>query len=85
MILDSASVHKSSDLPAIFEEYGCHLLYLPPYSPELNPIERCWAWVKQKLYQLMQESKKSFRTLLNKAIAHCSYFSKVFQLNHELL
>jgi transposase len=41
VILDNASVHKSSDLLAIFEEYECHLLYLPPYSPELNPIEKC--------------------------------------------
>ncbi|NBW58791.1 IS630 family transposase, partial [bacterium] len=38
--LDNTPVHKSSHLPNVFQEYGCHLPYLPPYSPELNPIER---------------------------------------------
>jgi len=28
---------------------GCHLLYLPPYSPDLNNIERCWSWLKSRI------------------------------------
>ncbi|MDR1891201.1 MAG: transposase [Puniceicoccales bacterium] len=34
------------------ENVGCQLLYLPPYSPDLNPIEHYWAWLKSKLSNL---------------------------------
>lgn len=72
LILDNASVHKSTELTNLFAEHGCTFLFLPPYSPELNPIEQCWAWVKQKLYQLMSQSKRPFRKLLDQAISFYS-------------
>ncbi|MGH2415745.1 MAG: transposase, partial [Microcystaceae cyanobacterium] len=28
---------------------GCHLLYLSPYSPDLNKIEQCWSWLKSRI------------------------------------
>jgi transposase len=28
---------------------GCHLLDLPPYSPDFNRIEKCWAWLKSRI------------------------------------
>lgn len=44
IILDGAGWHKSKklEIPANVE-----ILYLPPYSPELNPVERLWAYLKR--------------------------------------
>jgi transposase len=36
----------------IIENVDCQLLHLPPYSPDLNPIENYWAWLKNKLSYL---------------------------------
>nr|WP_143143332.1 transposase [Suttonella ornithocola] len=45
--MDNAAFHKRSDVQAIIEEHGHEILWLPPYSPDLNPIEKMWAWIKQ--------------------------------------
>ncbi|WP_211268177.1 transposase, partial [Suttonella ornithocola] len=44
---DNAAFHKRSDIQAIIEEHGHEIVWLPPYSPDLNPIEKMWAWIKQ--------------------------------------
>ncbi|MCL2198523.1 MAG: transposase [Defluviitaleaceae bacterium] len=31
----------------------CEVIFLPPYSPDLNPIEKSWAWLKQKLKSVL--------------------------------
>lgn len=49
VIMDNATFHKSSDTRKIIEEAGCSLLFLPPYSPDLNPIEKYWANLKRKI------------------------------------
>ncbi len=46
VILDNASFHRKAKLKALLEPCGCHLLPLPPYSPELNPIEHLWHQIK---------------------------------------
>ncbi|MBW4552265.1 MAG: transposase [Aphanocapsa sp. GSE-SYN-MK-11-07L] len=35
---------------------GCQVVYLPPYSPDLNRIEKCWAWLKSRIRKLLPES-----------------------------
>ena len=40
VIWDNASVHKSQKLADAFEAAGIHLLFLPPYSPDLNPVAK---------------------------------------------
>ncbi len=40
LIMDNARFHRGGDLKQIAEKYNLTLLYLPPYSPELNPVER---------------------------------------------
>ena len=50
VILDNASIHKTKALSAfVTGESRLSLIYLPPYSPELNPIELVWAYVKQHM------------------------------------
>jgi hypothetical protein len=42
-VMDNASFHKSPKIRALIEAAGCSLVYLSPYSPDLNPIEKNWA------------------------------------------
>ena len=43
VIMDNASIHKTNTTQSIIDKAGCKLLFLPPYSPDLNPIEHFWA------------------------------------------
>ena len=45
--MDNASFHKGGNIEKIIENAGCHLLYLPAYSPDFNPIEHHWTRVKK--------------------------------------
>ncbi len=42
VILDNATFHKRPDIPALIRNAGHSLEFLPPYSPDLNPIEHKW-------------------------------------------
>jgi len=46
IVLDGASFHKRSDIRQIIEQNGYIMEFLPPYSPDLNPIERKWSQAK---------------------------------------
>jgi transposase len=46
LIMDNARFHKKDEIKAIAERHNCRILFLPPYSPELNPIEHYWAHLK---------------------------------------
>lgn len=46
IVLDNARFHHGGGIQALVEQAGCSLLYLPPYSPDLNPIELAWSWIK---------------------------------------
>jgi transposase len=49
VILDNASVHRKKKLYALVEGRGVSLLFLSPYSPDFNPIEKKWANMKKAL------------------------------------
>ena len=49
IIMDNASFHKSDKTRQIIEQYEHRLLFLPAYSPDLNPIEQYWAIIKAKI------------------------------------
>jgi len=49
VVLDNLSAHKDGRVRALVEAAGCTLLFLPPYSPDLNPIEPAWSRLKQLL------------------------------------
>lgn len=48
VVMDNAAFHKTAETRKIFEGTSFHLLYLPPYSPDLNPIEKDFANLKSK-------------------------------------
>jgi len=49
IVMDNASFHRKAVLQALAEKSGCSVLFLPPYSPDLNPIENFWARLKRAL------------------------------------
>jgi transposase len=49
VILDNLSAHKVTGIRELVEARGAQLLYLPPYSPDLNPIELAWSKFKHYL------------------------------------
>ena len=49
MVLDNAGYNKSYQVQDLAEELGIRIMYLPPYSPNLNPIERLWKFMKKKV------------------------------------
>ncbi|WP_245397602.1 IS630 family transposase [Candidatus Rhabdochlamydia oedothoracis] len=53
LILDNASFHQSKTTRTLIEESGYEMLFLPPYSPDLNPIEKYWANMKTKIRELL--------------------------------
>lgn len=65
VIMDNASFHKSQKTKDLINSAGCKTLFLPPYSPDLNPIELFWANLKRTI----RENLKKF-TSLSEAIDH---------------
>ena len=53
VVMDNASFHKSQKTKELIESVGCKVIFLPPYSPDLNPIEKFWAnmkrWIKNNI------------------------------------
>jgi transposase len=49
VVLDNLAPHKHAVIQQLIEARGARVVFLPPYSPDLNPIEKCWAKVKAYL------------------------------------
>ena len=55
LVMDNASFHRKSKLIPIAKEYGHNIIFLPPYTPELNMIEYFWAWLKAKMRKVLHD------------------------------
>ena len=53
IVLDNATFHKKSVITNLARKKKCQVLFLPPYSPDLNPIEKKWAWLKKRLRKIL--------------------------------
>jgi transposase len=51
VILDNATCHHGGRIAQLIEAAGAQVIYLPPYSPDLNRIEKCWGWLKNRIRQ----------------------------------
>jgi transposase len=66
VIMDNATFHRKKALRSIAERFGLRVIFLPPYSPDLNPIEKFWSWLKGKLRSVLR-----FFPSLDHAISAC--------------
>jgi transposase len=53
IVMDNASFHRKRKLFPLAEDAGFRIIFLPPYSPEYNPIEKFWAWLKRHLRKIL--------------------------------
>lgn len=53
IVLDNAAFHRKARLIELAQKKRCKVIFLPPYSPDLNPIEKKWAFIKQKLRDIL--------------------------------
>jgi transposase len=85
LVLDNLSAHKLPDLQARLAQYGVDVIFLPPYSPDLNPIEKCWSKVKTALRAAKARTFEALVVAIKQALhsvslddavhwfAHCGY------------
>ena len=70
VVMDNAAFHRKNILFSLAERAGIRLLFLPPYSPNLNPIENFWAWLKRHLRKILP-LHESFHAALHSAFQVC--------------
>lgn len=85
VITDNAKAHKVAGVKEIIEGRGAELIYLPPYSPDLSPIELCWGKIKHFLKKAQSRTKEALNEAISEALnritrndsegwfGHCGY------------
>jgi transposase len=68
VVMDNLSAHKVDGVRALIETAGAQLLYLPPYSPDLNPIEKAWSKIKQILRAIKARSTETLDRAITEAL-----------------
>ena len=68
VIMDNLSVHKAKGVRELIEACGAKLIYLPPYSPDLNPIEKCWSKIKTYLRRAKARTRAELEKALKEAL-----------------
>jgi transposase len=71
IVLDNARFHQSPTTQKLAEQAGCRLLFLPPYSPDLNPIEHLCAALKTRLRQNLPTATHPFLFIANMCQCYC--------------
>ena len=89
VVMDNLSAHKGERVRELVESAGCELLYLPPYSPDLSPIEEAFSKVKGILRKVEARSRETLVEAMGKALdavttqdarhffKHCGYCALV--------
>lgn len=85
VVLDNVGAHRTADVRRLIEAAGARVLYLPPYSPDLNPIELCWAKLKALLKEFGARTREALDDAIRRAMdlidgsdalawfGHCGY------------
>lgn len=68
VVMDNLSSHKVNGVRQLIEKAGAEVLYLPPYSPDLNPIEKAWSKLKQVLRSTKARTKETLEIAIAEAI-----------------
>ena len=85
VIMDNLSAHKVAGVQQLIAATGARLIYLPPYSPDFNPIEQAWSKIKQLLRSAKARTLEALESAIAEALAvitaenalawfsHCGY------------
>ncbi len=68
VVMDNLSVHKSKKVERLIEDAGCELLFLPPYSPDFNPIEEAFSKVKGILRKVAARTTEALLEATGRAL-----------------
>lgn len=69
LVMDNLSTHKVAGIAELVEARGARLEYLSPYSPDYNPIERCWSKIKTYLRRAKARTYAALVRAIKKALA----------------
>ncbi len=69
VIFDNVSFHKQNEMLDLIQRTGARAVFLPPYSPDLSPIEKMWSKMKEVLKKNKPRSKSDFHLALSKALS----------------
>lgn len=72
LVMDNMKSHHAKAVKELLDKSGIHCLYLPPYSPDLNPIEKLWSKVKAILRKLKARTADALPDAFQTAFAHIS-------------
>lgn len=72
VVLDNLGAHRSAAAREAVEARGARLVFLPPYSPDLNPIERCWSKIKTALRAAKARTREALEAAIKRAITTVS-------------
>jgi transposase len=92
VVMDNLSSHKGERVRELMEGEGCELIYLPPYSPDFNPIEKAFSKLKSYLREACARSQDTLMEVIGQALStisasdalgffeHCGYRAVVQSL-----
>jgi transposase len=82
VVMDNLSAHKHPQVRRTIEQCGAQLLYLPPYSPDLTPIEKCWAKIKESLRAAKARIVDDLDQAVTEAIANITQQNSIAWFQH---
>ncbi len=68
VIMDNLGAHKVKGIREAIEARAAKVIYLPPYSPDLNPIEKCWSKIKTYLRRAKARTRQALEQALKEAL-----------------
>jgi transposase len=89
VVMDNLTAHKGERVRELIEDQGCELMYLPPYSPDFNPIEEAFSKIKGLMRKAQARSREALLQAMGSAILalsaedargyfeHCGYRAMV--------
>jgi transposase len=89
VVMDNLTAHKGERIRELIEDQGCELMYLPPYSPDFNPIEEAFSKIKGLMRKAQARSREALLEAMGSAISalsgedargffeHCGYRAMV--------